>query len=189
MQQPHATAPKPPEDIWIFAYGSLVWRPEFPYSERHPAYIDGWTRRFWQGSPDHRGTPQALGRVVTLVRDPAARCWGMAYRVAGASRTTALDVLDHRERGGYERVEVAMFTPGVPAGIAGTTYIATADNPHYLGPAAVEVMVAQIMAGRGQSGSNVDYVVRLAASLVDMGADDPHVAELARLLLQESEHG
>ena len=68
--------------LWIFGYGSLVWRPDIPHDERRPAWIRGFARRFWQGSTDHRGVPEAPGRVVTLVRDEAARCWGAAYRVA-----------------------------------------------------------------------------------------------------------
>jgi cation transport regulator ChaC len=69
------------EALWIFGYGSLVWRPSFPFAERRGAWIDGFARRFWQGSTDHRGVPGAPGRVVTLEPDARARCFGVAYRV------------------------------------------------------------------------------------------------------------
>src|SRR5581483_11846825 len=66
--------------MWIFAYGSLIFRPDFPWIERRRAFVRGWARRFWQGSPDHRGVPEAPGRVVTLVaRD--GFCGGCAYRI------------------------------------------------------------------------------------------------------------
>ena len=69
-----------PNDItWIFGYGSLMWRPDFEYCQCHNAWIDGWGRRFWQGSTDHRGVPGAPGRVATLVREPGAKCWGTAF--------------------------------------------------------------------------------------------------------------
>lgn len=166
-------------DCWFFGYGSLIWRPEFAFSARHPGYIDGWARRFWQGSPDHRGTPDRLGRVVTLVQEPGARCWGMAYRVHAAEVPAVLATLDHRESGGYERLPVTIHMAAAPTGVAGQTYVATSENPHYLGPAALADMVAQILVGHGQSGPNRDYVLRLAESLRAMDATDPHVFELA----------
>src|SRR5689334_13046306 len=91
------------EPSWLFAYGSLIWRPGFEFAERARGFVPGWTRRFWQGSTDHRGVPGAPGRVLTLAEEEAAVCWGVAYRLDPALQEATLRQLDVREQGGYER--------------------------------------------------------------------------------------
>ncbi|WP_437641142.1 gamma-glutamylcyclotransferase [Sorangium sp. So ce854] len=172
-------------ETWIFGYGSLIWRPAFRFEQMAPGYVVGWSRRFWQGSTDHRGVPGAPGRVVTLVPEPGARCWGIAYRVAEADLDEVLRALDHREKGGYARCDMPLTTAGDMESRAARTaivYMATPDNPDYLGPAPLPVIAAQVLASHGPSGPNVEYVLRLADALASMNADDDHVFELARLL-------
>ena len=168
---------------WIFGYGSLVWRPAFDHVERRPAFLVGWARRFWQGSTDHRGTPEAPGRVVTLVREAQAICWGVAYRVAPRAREEVLARLDHREQGGFERLRLPVRLPGSdPDAAEALVYVAGPDNSNYLGPAPLASMLDQIRRSRGPSGSNVEYVLRLADALEELGGDDRHVRELAARL-------
>jgi glutathione-specific gamma-glutamylcyclotransferase len=169
--------------LWIFGYGSLLFRPDFPFEERRPARIQGFTRRLDQGSPDHRGTPERLGRVATLVRAEGAWVGGAAYRVAEPDEERVLAQLDHREQGGYERLTIAALPlADGEAAITATTWIATPENPYHLGPEPLEIMVAQIRAAIGPSGPNVEYVLRLAGALGAMGIEDPHVDALARAL-------
>ena len=89
----------------MFGYGSLIFRPGLPFVERVVAHLDGWTRRFWQGSHDHRGLPHAPGRVVTLVPAPGESCRGVAYRLSDDQVQAHLADLDHREKNGYQRIE------------------------------------------------------------------------------------
>lgn len=177
--------------LWIFGYGSLVWRPAFRHRRYAPAMISGWVRRFWQGSTDHRGEPSRPGRVVTLLpaddptlagdhalARPAPPCWGTAYEVAEADRAEVLATLDHRERGGYERFEVEIslgLEGGRRRSCVGLVYIATPENENYLGPAPVGQIADQIAGARGPSGENPEYVFELARALRGMGARDEHV--------------
>jgi len=170
--------------LWIFGYGSLVWRPSFPFVEREAAVLRGWARRFWQGSTDHRGVPGAPGRVVTLVREAeTVRCWGVAYRIADDDADAVMGHLDHREQGGYARHRVALETDRGP--IAALVYVAEPDNPEYLGPAPLSAIVATIAGATGPSGPNDEYVLRLAAALREAGESDEHVFEVEAALLGE----
>lgn len=173
-----------PPPLSIFGYGSLMWRPAFPYADREVAHLFGYARRFWQGSPDHRGTAEAPGRVVTLVPQTGSVCAGVVYRVAAADREAVLAQLDHREQAGYAREWVAVRTRvGMRQALV---YRATEDNPSFLGPASVHAMAVHIAASKGPSGDNRDYVLRLAATLRELSADDEHVFSLARCLVPGS---
>ena len=165
--------------LWIFGYGSLLFRPGFPFQERRAARVHGFERRLDQGSPDHRGTPERLGRVATLRRTEGASCTGAVYRVADADREAVLTALDIREQGGYERLELtAELIEG--GEVKAVTWVASPGNAYHLGPAPLGEMAAQIRSAVGPSGSNLDYVVALDKALRGLGCEDVHVAEVAR---------
>jgi cation transport regulator ChaC len=171
------------DSLWLFGYGSLIFKPDFPYIERRPAAITGWARRFWQGSHDHRGTPDAPGRVLTLAPQAGAVCDGVAYLIT----PQVFDHLDHREKNGYLRFTTTMtFDDGGSAD--GLVYIAMDDNAAWLGPASDRSIVEQIAAASGPSGRNRDYLLDLAAALRALGKHDPHVFALETLLLAQALH-
>ena len=164
---------------WVFGYGSLIWRADFPFHERRLATIEGWVRRFWQGSHDHRGTPEAPGRVLTLVPAPGLRCLGVAYRIGHR----VFEHLDHREKNGYARVDCPMaFADGGTA--VGTVYVAREDNEAWLGPAPEHEIAAHVLASEGPSGPNVDYVLHLRDALADLGVREPHLEAIRAAIFE-----
>ena len=171
--------------VWVFAYGSLIFRPGFPFVARRRAYAHGFARRFYQASTDHRGTPERPGRVVTLVPAEGALCGGVAYALDGHAAPQILTLLDHRERGGYvrARVEVVLDAGGVgPEKTEALTWIAWPDNPNHAGEAPIEAIANVARQSVGPSGSNREYVERLARVLRELEVDDPHVFALERAI-------
>lgn len=170
--------------IWLFGYGSLIWRPDFAYISRQVAWVDGWSRRFWQGSHDHRGVPEAPGRVVTLIPAADEKCGGMAYEISLEQAGEIFDQLDYREKNGYERHTAPLYFDELDT-VNGVFYIAAENNPAFLGPASIESIAAQIKQSSGPSGSNEEYLYELASALRQYKIEDEHVflieTELMRL--------
>jgi cation transport regulator ChaC len=178
------------DGFWLFAYGSLMARPALPWAERVEATLPGYRRRFWQGSHDHRGVPGAPGRVLTLVptegapdeRDERAErgegaCEGLLYFLPPAVAKGALARLDYREKNGYLRcTREVQDRFGVRR--RALVYLATPENPAWLGPAPRGALVAQLCTAQGPSGRNIDYLRALHRTLRQLRITDPHIEGL-----------
>ena len=170
---------------WIFGYGSLIWRPDIEFVRASPATLHGFYRRFWQGSHDHRGTPEQPGRVVTLIADNRAMCRGMAYLVANEVIAETFEKLDHREKNGYTRHAVKLDIDDNGEQLSqGLVYVAQPNNFAYLGSADNLAIAKQILHSSGPSGRNIDYLNELANALRAIDAVDEHVFELEALAAQ-----
>ncbi|XP_042502224.1 gamma-glutamylcyclotransferase 2-3 isoform X8 [Macadamia integrifolia] len=147
--------------LWVFGYGSLIWKAGFHYDDRLIGFIKGYHRVFYQGSTDHRGTPEYPGRTVTLEPCDGEVCWGVAYKVSGEEdEQIALTYLEVREKQ-YDMQEPDASTP------------------------AVSGILVQIVHAEGPSGPNRDYVFQLEKALLKLGCEDKHVMELAETVRQK----
>lgn len=165
--------------VWLFGYGSLIWNPGFVYAERRKAILSGWSLRFWQGSEDHRGTPESPGRVATLVPDPEGRVVGAAYRLNGEIEAI-FAYLDHREKGGYDRLQLQVVTDHGPLTVL--AYVGTDQCRQFVGPEEEAVTARIIRTSVGPSGKNIEYLLNLHRALQELGEVDNHVATLVSLL-------
>jgi glutathione-specific gamma-glutamylcyclotransferase len=163
----------------IFAYGSLLFRPGFVFLERQRARAPGYARSFSQASPDHRGTPERPGRVLTLATSVDASTTGAVYFVQ-APALELLSELDHRERAGYQRINLEVWTDAEQH--QAVTWIAPPGNPYDAGQLPLEELTAHIRSCHGPSGANSDYVFQLEQALEALQAPDPLISELSARL-------
>lgn len=167
--------------LWVFGYGSIIWRPAMPYTVAYRATVNDWSRRFWQASHDHRGTIESPGRVLTLVPFVGERCEGRIFGIARADIDQTLKALDYREKNGYKRQQLSVHTTELGA-IDALTYIAPINNAAWLGDASDKAIAEQIRYSHGPSGSNRDYVLSLHNALIADGIHDEHIQAIAKLL-------
>lgn len=174
--------------LWVFGYGSLIWKTGFVFQKRELAYIDNWQRRFCQASPDHRGTREYPGRVVTLIPAPAARCYGVAYLLPADGLDQAIEELDYREKNGYERLAIDIHFPNrrTRHTETGIVYHADETNPSFIRNETEPQIAQRIQTSHGPSGSNVEYLHELQLALTELNIEDPHVSQLTQLICDQA---
>jgi len=170
----------PAHDLWVFAYGSLMWRPGFPYAEARRARLTGYSRRFCIYSVHHRGTPERLGLVLGLDRGGA--CQGIAYRVAAAHAAQVRAYLRAREQvnGVYREALVPVQLEHPPVEVMALAYIVERAHPSYAGRLPLGLQARVIRGARGLSGANLDYLVSTVRHLQELGIRE---RELERLVV------
>lgn len=164
--------------LFIFGYGSLMWRPGFEFERRHLATVRGLHRRLCVYSVNHRGTPTRPGLVMGLDRGGA--CRGVAFEVADSKQDEVMAYLRAREQVTMvylERTVAAKLDDG--RAVDAITYVVDRTHSQYAGKLSHDAMLAQVRGAVGKSGPNEEYVVATADMLAAEGAPDPALNALA----------
>src|SRR5262245_35980930 len=171
------------EDLWVFAYGSLMWRPDFAFVERVEARLVGAHRALCVYSFVHRGTAGRPGLVLGLDRGGA--CRGIAYRVRVTERARTVAYLRKREQvtSVYrEAVRPVWLRRQSEERVAALCYIVDRGHPQYAGRLALEQQLHHVRQGHGISGANRDYVTATVTALEQLGYRETQLHHLAQLL-------
>jgi glutathione-specific gamma-glutamylcyclotransferase len=179
------------EDLWVFAYGSLMWRPGFAHVARAPARLIGLHRALCVYSFVHRGTPEKPGLVLGLDRGGA--CRGIVYRVERALRAQTIAYLRAREQ--VTMVYREAWRDVLVAGaserrVRALVYIVDRGHPQYAGRLDLDQQLHFVRQGHGSSGANPEYVLATVAEIEAQGIRDTDLHRLAeRLKGHDTRHG
>ncbi|MGA8320215.1 MAG: gamma-glutamylcyclotransferase, partial [Xanthobacteraceae bacterium] len=157
-------------ELWVFGYGSLMWRPGFAYLERMPARMIGLHRSLCVFSFVHRGTPERPGLVLGL--DRGGMCRGVAYRVAAAAREETIDYLRGREQVTSVYVETVRqieLEDKAQRRVSALCYIVDRSHVQYAGRLTLAQSLHHVRQGHGKSGPNRDYVIETVRALEALG--------------------
>ena len=170
----------PPGDVWVFAYGSLIWNPIFPFAERRLATVYGLHRSFCLWSRVGRGTPECPGLVLGL--DHGGHCRGLAYRIAAEHVDEELFLLWRREMvtGSYVPTWVRARTPA--GRIRAIAFVINHASPAYAGRMAAPETARCIARASGLNGPCADYLVLTLSGLREHGIEDNALIEIEREL-------
>jgi cation transport protein ChaC len=172
-----------PQGRWVFGYGSLMWRPGFPYIVRRSATLTGRRRAFCIYSVHHRGTPERPGLVLGLLDGGCVK--GAAYQVREDDWPTTYAYLKEREQPTETYVE-AMVTVRLDSGdsVEALSFLSDLAHPQWAGDLGLEAQARLISGAKGLSGRNIDYLADLVDHLRGVGAAD---ADMERLLARTLE--
>ncbi len=167
------------QDLWVFGYASLIWRPEFDADEQRPAVVHGWHRALEMRSRVNRGTPECPGLVFALV--PGGSCRGMAYRIDQPRAAVELERLWAREMptGVYDPKWLACRTAQGP--VRALAFTLSRRSPAHTGPLSDAQMLEVLRCAAGRFGSTLDYLLETARSLRHCGIRDRDIERLVAL--------
>jgi len=169
----------PTQDVWVFAYGSLMWRPGFRFAEALHASLHGYRRGFCIYSVFYRGSVQRPGLVLGLQR--GGLCEGIAYRLAPEVAQEALAYIRAREQvsGVYREKMVHLAIAGEPGrSVTALTFVAEKRHPSFARNLPLQRQARVIRGASGSSGNNVDYLINTMKHLAELKIRDRQLERL-----------
>jgi glutathione-specific gamma-glutamylcyclotransferase len=173
----------PKGDLWVFGYGSLMWRPGFDFIEQVPARLIGEHRALCVYSFVHRGTPEKPGLVLGLDRGGA--CRGIAFRIPDRKREETVAYLRAREQvtSVYREVVRSVWLENdARQRVSALTYVVDRGHVQYAGRLSLQEQLSHVRQGHGQSGANRDYVTSTVKAIEAQGFRDTQLHRLATML-------
>jgi glutathione-specific gamma-glutamylcyclotransferase len=181
----------PAHDVWVFGYGSLMWRPDFSFEEAQHARVTGFRRCFCIYSVHHRGSPQRPGLVLGL--DRGGVCEGIVYRVAAANAARTVQYLRAREQvnGVYREAHLPaeLIKGRERRTVTALTYIVERAHPSYAGQLPLATQAGLIRGAEGRSGRNLDYLISTLRHLDELGIRERELERLISLTGPHVAHG
>lgn len=177
------------EDLWVFGYGSLMWRPGFAFEERLPGRLIGLHRALCVYSFVHRGTPEKPGLVLGL--DQGGACRGIVFRVARTRRAETIAYLREREQVTHvyrETLRSVLLAGDSERRVEALVYVVDRSHPQYAGRLGTDEQLHLVRQGHGHSGANLDYVLATVKELEAQGCRDSGLHRLAERLKGHDTH-
>jgi cation transport protein ChaC len=176
-------SPSAQGDLWVFGYGSLMWRTGFDYLERRQARLLGAHRALCVFSHIHRGTPERPGLVLGL--DRGGSCRGVAFRVATANVSSTLAYLQERElvtKVYKEAVRPIDLLDGANERVPAHCFLVDRSHAQYAGKLSLEEQLRLARQGHGRSGANPEYVIETVKHMRELDIRDRALERLAERL-------
>jgi cation transport protein ChaC len=163
-------------DLWVFAYGSLIWDPAIYFDEIRRASLTGWSRRFCMRLFGGRGSYETPGLMAAL--DTGGACESLVFRIPAQLVEHETELLWMREMfsGTYRPAFMEVETPQGP--VEALTFLIERENERYAPELSDEETARIIATASGGLGENFDYLDSLARHLQELGIEDRHIFDL-----------
>ncbi|MFZ9406295.1 MAG: gamma-glutamylcyclotransferase [Burkholderiaceae bacterium] len=165
-------------DVWVFAFGSLIWNPAFEFVEKQTARIHGWRRAFCLWNKAGRGSPDFPGLMLSL--EAGGSCTGVIYRIAASAVLTELDVLWRREMLSYSYRPVWALAHTGQGPIPAIAFSRNPTHERYAPGLPHDLIVRHIAQAEGRLGRCCDYLFDTVDHLQQLGIRDRYLERIAR---------